>query len=42
MKKPLPKENIVAKNALGLERTLKEFEVYSGLDFTNGIIIENC
>lgn len=32
------KENVVAKNALGSERTLKEFESYSGLDFTNGTI----
>ena len=40
--KTIFKENIIAKNALGSERTLKEFEVYSGLDFTNGIITENC
>jgi hypothetical protein len=36
------KENIIGKNALGSVRTLKEFEVYSGLDFTNGTITENC
>lgn len=40
--KTIFKENIIAKNALGLNRTLKEFEVYSGLDFTNRTIIENC
>jgi hypothetical protein len=40
--KTIFKENIIAKNALGSERTLKEFEVYSGLDFTNGTITENC
>jgi hypothetical protein len=36
------KKNIIAKNALGLERTLRDFEVYSGLDFTSGTITDNC
>ena len=36
------KENKVGEGLLGEERSLRDFEIHTGLDFTNGIINENC
>lgn len=35
-------EEVIGKNALGTERTLEEFGIYSGLNFKTGEIKENC
>jgi hypothetical protein len=35
-------ENIVGDGYLGTERTLSEYELFSGLNFTSGEIFENC
>ena len=36
------KEEVVGKNALGAERTLKEYGTFAGLDFVTGEVIQNC
>ena len=36
------KEEIVGKNALGTERTLKEYGTFAGLDFVTGEVFDNC
>ena len=35
-------QEIIGKNALGTERTLEEFGIYSGLNFKTGEITPNC
>jgi hypothetical protein len=35
-------QEVIGKNALGTERTLEEFGIYSGLNFKTGEITNNC
>jgi len=35
-------ENIIKDGYLGKERTLSEYQIFSGLDFTSGEIFKNC